>query len=134
MEVEILTAVVEEVHISKNWRERSEELKHDVTKKGQKQLSERTVDHKGSNEIPSRCKICDSILHLFKDCPHRYDCPEQAEVFQSENTDDTVLFTGSKSDDMCLLTSEARYSVVLDSGCTFTVAGTNRINCFLDSL
>ena len=77
--------------------------------------------------------MCDSILHLFNDCPHRYDYPKQAEVFQSKNTDDVVLFTGSKSDDMCLLTIEATNSVVLDSGCTSTVAGTNWIN-FLDSL
>ena len=89
---------------------------------------------KESNGIPPlRWKICDSFLHLFKDCPHRYDCPEQAEVFQSENTDNVVLFTGGKSD-VCLLTSEARNSVVLDSGCTSTVAGTNWITCFLESL
>ena len=35
---------------------------------------------------------------------------------------------------MCLLISDVRNSVVLDSGCTSTVAGTNWINCFLDSL
>ena len=35
---------------------------------------------------------------------------------------------------MCLLTNEVRNSVVLDSGCTSTVAGINWINCFLDSL
>ena len=56
---------------SKNWKERSEELKHDVIPKDPKQQSERTVNPKGSNGIPLRCKICDSILHLFKDCPHR---------------------------------------------------------------
>ena len=119
---------------SKNWRERSEHLKHGVTQKGPKQQSERTVNPRGPNGIFLWCKICDSILHLFKDCPHRYDCPEQAKVFQSENTDDVVLFTCSKSDDMCLLTIEARNSVVPDSGCTSTVARTNWINCFLDSL
>ena len=91
-------------------------------------------NRKGSKVIPLRRKTCDSILHLFKDCPHRYDCPEQAEVFKSENTDYIVLFTGSKSDDMCLLTSEVRNSLILDSGCTSTLAGTQCINCFLDSL
>ena len=35
---------------------------------------------------------------------------------------------------MRLLTTEARNSVVLDSGWTSTVAGTKWINCFLDSL
>ena len=112
---------------SKNWRERNEELKHNATQKGPKQQNERTVNPKESNGILLWCKKCDSSLHLFKDCPNRYDCPEQPEVFQSENTYDVVLFTGSKSDDICLLTNEARNSVVLDSGCTSTVAGTNWI-------
>ena len=34
----------------------------------------------------------------------------------------------------CLLLSDARNSVVLESGCTSTVVGSNWINCFLDSL
>ena len=103
-------------------------------RKGPKQQSERTANPKGSNGIPLPCKICDSILHLFQDCPHRHNCPEQAEVFQSGKTDSAVLFTGSKSDGMCLLTSEARNSVLLHSGYTSTVAGTTWINCFVDSL
>ena len=44
------------------------------------------------------------------------------------------MFTGIKCDDKCLLTSEARNSVVLASGCTSTVAETNWIKRFLDSL
>ena len=48
-------------------------------------------------------------------------------TLKSENTDYIVLFTGSKSDDMCLSTSEVRNSLVLDSGCISTVAGTQCI-------
>ena len=103
-------------------------------KKDPKQQNDRTVNPEGSNGLPSRCKICHSILYQFRDCLHRYENPEQAEVFQSENTDDVVLFICSNSDVMCLLTSEAINSVVFYSGCISTVAGTNCIYCFLDGL
>ena len=51
-----------------------------VTQKGPHQQRERTVNPKGSNGISVWGKICDSILHLFKHSPYRYDCPKQVKV------------------------------------------------------
>ena len=80
-----------------------------------------------------RCRICDSVLHLQKDCPHSYE--NLGRVYLTEELSaDIILFTGSIKQEMCLLTYEARNAAVLDSACTSTVAGTVWVDCFIDSL
>ena len=44
------------------------------------------------------------------------------------------MFVGPKQEDLCLFTSEARNSAVLDSGCTASVAGQSWVDCYLQTL
>ena len=59
----------------------------------------------GRNGRPWKCRICESVMHLDKTCPH-----------QKEDT--TTLFIKNKKEEMCLLTSEASNAAFLDSGCS----------------
>ena len=79
---------------------------NEKSKNGQK------VNPTGFNGKPTKCKICESILHYARDCPHRRPVEDKI-----------TLFVGPKQEDLCLFTSEARNSAVLDSGCTASVAG-----------
>ena len=79
----------------------------------------------GFNGKPMKCKICESILHFMRDCPHRQNSSVEENV---------TLFTGTDETELCLLGSEARNSAILDSGCTSTVAGAYWVRCFLDNL
>ena len=85
---------------------------------------ERQTNPKGFNEKPLKCKICESILHLMRNCPHK----------NHPNGENIILYTGTSKTEACLLTREARNSAVLDSGCTSTVAGKLWIDCYLQSL
>ena len=75
----------------------------------------------GFNGKPNKCKICKSILLYAKNCLHK----------RNQEEEDISLYVGPKDDDMCLFTSEARNSAVLDSECTSTVAGQNWVDCYL---
>ena len=57
----------------------------------------------GLNVKPLKCRICESILHLMRDCPHRNE--NENEYF--------TLFTGDEIES-CLLMSESRNSIILD--------------------
>ena len=97
------------------------------------QKKDRQLNPLGSNGTPIRCRICDSVLHLQKDCPHSYK--NLGRVYLTEElSEDIILFTGSIKQETCLLTYEARNATVLDSACTSTVAGTVWVDCFIDSL
>ena len=86
----------------------------------------------GFNGKPMRCRICDSVCHLMRYCPHNERNKEQkAYVADAE---DIVLYTGHVREDLCLLVKEAKNSAVLDSACTSTVAGTTWMQCFIDTL
>ena len=89
----------------------------DKSKNGQK------VNPTGFNGKPTKCKICESILHYARDCPHRRPIEDKI-----------TLFVGPKQEDLCLFTSEARNSAVLDSGCTASVAGQSWVDCYLQTL
>lgn len=84
------------------------------------QANRKNFNPTGLNGKPLKCRVCESVLHLMRDCPHR-------------NDNNIVLFTGNKTDS-CLLMSESRNSAVLDSGCSSTVAGRTWIECFIQSL
>ena len=83
-----------------------------------------TNQPKGFNGKPLKCKICESILHLIRDCPLK----------NHPNGENIILYTGTSKTGACLLTSEARNSAVLDSNCTSTVAGKLWNECYLQSL
>ena len=84
----------------------------------------------GYDGKPMRCKICESTMHLVKDCPHK---DESVYVAESDSSD-IILFTGNQKEEMSLLTKESLYSAVLDSGCSSTVAGKHWMSCYLESL
>ena len=89
---------------------------------GSKQRHGQKINPIGFNGKPNKCKICESILHYAKDCPHKRPSEENI-----------TLFIDPREEEMCLFTSEARNSAVLDSGCTSTVAGQSWINCYLQT-
>ena len=45
----------------------------------------------------------------------------------------SVLFTGQKKEEISVLLFESIHSVMLDSGCSSTVAGEQWMTCFQDS-
>lgn len=87
----------------------------------------------GFNGKPIKCKVCESIMHLMKDCPYS-NSHMPYPTYEADSSEPVVLFTGGTKNDMCLLTYESRNSAVLDSGCSSTVAGKKWINCYIDSL
>ena len=82
----------------------------------------------GFNGRPIKCKICESTMHLQRECPHR----EQQVLLATEVP--VVLSTGSNKEHMAELTSEALNCAVLDSACSSTVAGEKWFKSFVDSI
>lgn len=86
------------------------------------------INPDGPDGQPLRCRSCDSIRHLVKQCPHSYENMTQKSVQKA------VLFTGNRTEETLVLLSESANSAILDSACTSTVAGETWMNCYLDSL
>ena len=86
------------------------------------------VNPDGPDGQPLRCRSCDSIRHLVKQCPHSY------ENMARQKVEKAVLFTGNKPQETLVLLAESANSAVLDSACTSTVAGETWMNCYMDSL
>ena len=99
------------------------------------QKRDRSTNPPGFNGKPLKCKICESVMHLMRDCPHS-SRSETSNVYESAQVpqENITLFTGADENAMCLLTYEARNAAVLDSACSSTVAGRNWVKCYLDSL
>ena len=78
----------------------------------------------GKNGQPSRCVVCDSIMHWVKDCPHKKD-----------NEVKLTLFTKSIKDSYSnQFVMETFNKAVLDSGCSRTVCGKDWLDCYIQSL
>ena len=86
------------------------------------------VDQEGN---PLKCNICESILHLAKDCPHSY---ENLNKSQSVPHKSVCFSQVKKKEEISVVLSESTHSATLDSGCSSTVAGEQWITCYLDSL
>ena len=85
-----------------------------------------------------RCFECDSIKHLFPDCPDREDSPQgavAADGFEEAHmTVHITLFSGVADARRNLLLIETLGKAILDSACTKTVAGCEWLEEFLATL
>ncbi|KAG1673036.1 DNA polymerase epsilon subunit 2 [Nymphon striatum] len=82
----------------------------------------------GPDGNPLRCRSCESIRHMLKECPDSY------ENMAKKDTEKAVLFTGNQPDERRVFVTEAMTSAVLDSACTSTVAGEGWTKLYIDSL
>ena len=99
--------------------------------KSQKYVPEgkpKRVNPLGPDGYPLKCRSCQSIRHLIRDCPDSY------ENMNKSSYEKAVLFTGNQATEMQVLASECLYSAVLDSACSSTVAGQQWLQCYLESL
>ena len=81
-----------------------------------------------------RCRNCDSIGHLVRDCPHP-NFNSQANIACFEEFDDEELVTCLfATEDFCLYFTDAYIYLVLDTGCAATVAGKRWLETYLTSL
>ena len=108
--------------------------------RGSRQEDNRTYQTQSSARIkncpdehgnPTRCKICGSIFHYYRDCP---DADKKDLSLQSLKIQ---LFTQESGVELCFLeqmVSETLSCAVIDPGCPSNVCGKNWLNCYLDSL
>ena len=95
----------------------------------------RNVKTRGTNPLnkfgkPTRCKICQSIFHWWKECPHNASMVKIAE-HEDKNDDvkdnleecNITLFTESRKIENEIFVVESRNSAVIDTACTQTVCG-----------
>ena len=73
----------------------------------------------------SRCAICQSIYHWFKDCPHNV---------QGSNSKVTLFTHEVQKCYVQNFLGETLNLAVLDSGCTKTVCGQEWLKCYIESL
>lgn len=90
--------------------------------------SAKKINPPGPDGNPLRCRSCDSIRHMIRECPDSY------ENMARKGMEKAVLFTGNHAQEMQVLVTEAINSAVLDSACSSTVAGEGWTKCYLDSL
>ena len=90
----------------------------DRSDRNQKEVKPKRLNPIGQDGNPIRCRCCESIHHLMKDCPDSYQNQEKGINFVK-----TTLFTGSQGTEMQVFFNECLYSAVLDSGCSATIAG-----------
>lgn len=89
----------------------------------------------GRNGLPKRCNICDSILHMYAECPHKPNGANMAEFESSEDEEETItLFTGRNEHFVNELRMECENSAVLDSACTKNVCSQLWLDTFVRSL
>lgn len=91
---------------------------------------------------PSLCAVCGSRMHWAKKCPHAYERTAAPVCYSSGKNasgyDEEVQITLMASDtvDMAKLDNllgETLGSVLLESGCTKTVCGSQWLQCYLDT-
>ena len=80
---------------------------------------------------PSRCSICQSIMHWRKDCPH--DKSEEYEIDETETCNFTLL-AKELSTQYDVLTIESLGTAVIDTACTRTVCGEKWFNNFVENM
>lgn len=82
----------------------------------------------GSDGLPLRCHTCDSMNHLYANCPDKEfvkfsETEEDCSLFYSDEAVNKIVLYCEKNNDVQQLTKEASQCAVLDSGCTSTVCG-----------
>ena len=90
----------------------------DRSDRNQKEVKPKRLNPIRQDGNPIRCRCCEPICHLVKDCPDSYQNQEKGINFVK-----TTLFTRNQGTEMQVFFNECLYSAVLDSGCSATVAG-----------
>ena len=94
----------------------------------QTSLSSRIKKCPDENGNPTRCKVCGSIFHYYRDCP---DADKKDINLQSLKIQ---LYTQESDVELCFLeqmVSETLSCAVIDPGCPSNVCGINWLKCFL---
>ena len=97
----------------------------------------RTKNPNGNDGRPSRCNICQSVLHWFRDCPHAH---EKNNLRSNQvNFSGLVAFTGLTEENtgtckIRLLREETKGCAIVDSGCATTVCGQGWLEAFVANL
>ena len=102
----------------------------------------RSKNPTGSDGRPSRCNICQSVLHWYRDCPHAHEKNQNSENFSDRankvHFSALVAFAGyAGKNETCkikLLREETKGCGVVDSGCATTVCGVGWIEDFIANL
>ena len=86
----------------------------------------------------SRCRLCDSKYHWFRDCPHKtHDVKlteEQSNTSETEIVNITLLTTSKQNiTPQEIFVAEAFNAAVVDTACTKTVCGSKWLHQFLDT-
>ena len=102
--------------------------------RGYRYASSKPTNPLGSDGRPIRCRTCDSIAHLVRDCPHANSFPQanMAVYEDSDSYQDLVCLYSVQESHQFL--AEASDSIVLDTGCTATVCGQEWLDVYLASL
>ena len=96
---------------------------------GAHSMWEKKTNPIGTDGYPLKCRSCQSIRHLVKDCPDSYE-----NLGKREQLENAVLFTGNQASEMKVLANECSFSAILDSACSSTVTGQQWLKDYLESL
>lgn len=98
---------------------------------------------KGTNPLnrfgqPSRCKICQSTFHWWKNCPNKAENINVTESDVADNTSGTeecnvVLFTEAALTENEIFVVESHCAAVIDTACTKTVCGEKWLHQYMDA-
>lgn len=87
---------------------------------------------------PTKCKICSSVYHWWKKCPHKkqdkVNVTESGE-FDGENVEECniTLFNTDSDKIESVFTIETQNAAVIDTACSRTVCGEKWLKTFIDS-
>jgi len=92
----------------------------------------------GATGKPLTCRICRSICHFARDCPHK-NKPKNSDERSSGNANRTFVAAVDKNIIECQASETSSSGVpinymILDTGCPQNVAGLVWTQCFLDSM
>ena len=103
----------------------------------------RTKNPNGNDGRPSRCNICQSIYHWFRNCPHAHERNGTTEHLKEKsnqvNFSGLVAFTGLAEENtgtckIRLLREETKGCAIVDSGCATPVCGMGWMDEFIENL
>ena len=120
----------------KSWKPKAGYKQTENTPQWNGQKGNKKANPKGRDGKVLRCRGCGAWTHLIRDCPDKESVNytannEEDEVFES--LEKFVMFTDN-STEMSKFTSEALNCAALDTCCTSSVAGSNWLQIYIDSL
>ena len=98
--------------------------------------TQKTPNPTGPNGKPRQCGVCSSIYHFARNCPETQESESSSNNVAFVQQDEVIsLFQGANDNDsLKWFLGETIGCAVVDSGCSKTVAGSQWVDCFLESL